>query len=76
TGEPGPRLDALAPRRDVDLVVLGTHGRRALFEAFIGSTARQLLGQVPCDALVVPLASARNADASTMVPDTDPAVKG
>ncbi len=75
SGEPGPLLDALAQERDVDLIVFGTHGRGALFKAVIGSTARQLLGQVPCDALVVPLASTREADTSMMVPDTDAAVK-
>lgn len=53
-GEPARLLRELADYRNIDLVVLGTHGRSALFEVFIGSTAKQILAQLPCDALVVP----------------------
>lgn len=38
---------------NADLVVLGTHGRGAVFEALIGSTAKSILSMLPCDALVV-----------------------
>jgi nucleotide-binding universal stress UspA family protein len=37
----------------LDLVVLGTRGRGALLEALIGSVAKEILGEVRCDALVV-----------------------
>lgn len=37
----------------VDLVVLGTQGRSALFEMFIGSVAKQIMAELPCDALLV-----------------------
>lgn len=36
-----------------DLVVLGTHGRGALAEALLGSTAKSILSSLPGDALVV-----------------------
>ncbi len=36
-----------------DLVVLGTHGRGAMLEAILGSTAKSILASLPCDALVV-----------------------
>jgi nucleotide-binding universal stress UspA family protein len=39
--------------RGVDLVVLGTRGRNALAQMFLGSTARDILWSLPCDALVV-----------------------
>jgi nucleotide-binding universal stress UspA family protein len=37
----------------VDLVVLGAQGRSALFEMFIGSVAKQIMAELPCDALLV-----------------------
>ena len=36
-----------------DLVVLGTHGRGAVMEAFLGSTTKSILSTPPCDAFVV-----------------------
>ncbi len=36
-----------------DLVVLATQGRGAVMEAFLGSTAKNILSTLPCDALVV-----------------------
>jgi nucleotide-binding universal stress UspA family protein len=39
--------------RGADLVVLGTRGRASILEALLGSTAKAILGSVPCDALVV-----------------------
>ena len=38
---------------DADLVVMGTHGRGAISEALLGSTAKGILESLPCDALVV-----------------------
>jgi len=39
--------------KGADLVVLGTHGRGAMLEALVGSTAKSILSSLPCDALVV-----------------------
>ena len=44
---------------DADLVVFGTHGRHAVFEALIGSTAKDIVSMLPCDALMVPRAVAQ-----------------
>lgn len=52
-GQPAPLLREYVPERDVDLVVLGTHGRGALMDMLIGSVAKQILAEVPCDTLVV-----------------------
>lgn len=38
---------------DIDLVVLGTHGGGALFDVLIGSTAKQIMAELPCDVLIV-----------------------
>lgn len=37
----------------VDLAVLGTHGRSAIFDTLVGSTARALLACLECDVLLV-----------------------
>ncbi len=36
-----------------DLVALGTRGRGAFAQAFLGSTAKEIITSLPCDALVV-----------------------
>lgn len=38
---------------DIDLVVMGTHGRSARFGILMGSTAERLLVSLPCDVMVV-----------------------
>lgn len=45
-------LRAFVQDKDVDLVVLGTHGHSGLYEMLIGSTAKQILEFVPADVLV------------------------
>jgi nucleotide-binding universal stress UspA family protein len=44
-----------AQRLAADYIVVGSHGHGALFGAFIGSTASQLLKKAPCPVLVVPV---------------------
>lgn len=54
--EPGPPSKIIrdyVQARGADLVVLGTHGRGAVAEAFLGSTTKSILSSLPCDALVV-----------------------
>ncbi|KAB2970204.1 universal stress protein [Zoogloea sp.] len=38
---------------DIDLVVMGSHGRTGLMELLLGSTAARLLDWLPCDTLLV-----------------------
>lgn len=52
-GDPAELLRDYAGARELDLAVLGTHGRSALFEAFLGSVAKRIIDEVPCDALVI-----------------------
>ena len=52
-GAPQPLVREYVRERGADLVVLGTHGRGAMLEALLGSTAKSILSSLPCDALVV-----------------------
>jgi nucleotide-binding universal stress UspA family protein len=52
-GKPANIVRDYVRDRGADLVVLGTHGRGVVAEAFIGSTAKSILGSLPCDALIV-----------------------
>lgn len=52
-GSPPQLVREYVQMRGADLVVLGTRGRGAVLEAFLGSTAKSILSTLPCDALVV-----------------------
>jgi nucleotide-binding universal stress UspA family protein len=52
-GAPQQLVREYAQMHGADLVVLGTHGRGAILEAVLGSTAKNILATLPCDALVV-----------------------
>lgn len=51
-GEPARLLRSYVQEKGVDLLVLGSHGRSALFEIFIGSVAKEILNELPCDTLL------------------------
>lgn len=55
-GEPAALLGDLVEARDVDLVVVGTEGRKGLAGMVLGSVAQRVLDRVPVDVLVVPRA--------------------
>lgn len=52
-GEPAQLIREAARRGDFDLVIVGTRGRGRIFEFFIGSVAKRILAELPCDALFV-----------------------
>jgi nucleotide-binding universal stress UspA family protein len=58
-GHPAQLVRDYVRDRGADLVVLGTHGRGAVLEALLGSTAKSILSSLPCDALVVRAPGAR-----------------
>jgi nucleotide-binding universal stress UspA family protein len=43
-----------AKDKDVDLIVLGTHGRTGLKRLLVGSVAQKVIGYAPCPVMVVP----------------------
>jgi len=52
-GSPQQLVREYVQMHGADLVVLGTHGRGAVAEAILGSTAKGILASLPCDALIV-----------------------
>ena len=52
-GDPARLLREAAAHGSFDLVVLGTRGRGRIFEFFVGSIAKRILAELPCDALFV-----------------------
>lgn len=52
-GAPDQLLRDCVHDTNIDLVVLGTKGRSALLEALIGSVSKQIMAELPCDALII-----------------------
>jgi nucleotide-binding universal stress UspA family protein len=48
------RIVATAKERDIDLIVVGTHGRRGLNRALLGSVAERVVRLSPVPVLTVP----------------------
>lgn len=53
---PGAILD-YAEEGDIDLIVMGTHGRRGLRRLLLGSVAEEVVRMAPCPVLTVPEAA-------------------
>jgi nucleotide-binding universal stress UspA family protein len=52
-GRPAGLLRDYVRHEGIELVVLGSHGRSAIFDVLLGSTTTEILSSLPCDALVV-----------------------
>ncbi len=52
-GVPAAALADYAAEMEADMIVVGTHGRKGLKRALLGSTAESLLREAPCQVLVV-----------------------
>ncbi len=53
TGTPFVEIVRYARERNVDLIVMGTHGRSGLTQALIGSVAEKVVRKAPCPVLTV-----------------------
>jgi nucleotide-binding universal stress UspA family protein len=53
TGPPFLEIVRYARERDIDLIVMGTHGRTGLVHALIGSVAEKVVRKSPCPVLTV-----------------------
>jgi len=52
-GPPGPEIVNAAREWPADLIVIGSHGRRGLTRAVLGSVAEAVMRNAPCPVLVV-----------------------
>jgi nucleotide-binding universal stress UspA family protein len=52
-GPPFSEIIRYAKQHDVDLIVMGTHGRSALVHVLIGSVAEKVVRKAPCPVLTV-----------------------
>lgn len=53
SGDPAGEIVKLAGEQRLDLVVVGTHGRRGLAHLLLGSVAERVVREAPCAVLVV-----------------------
>lgn len=54
-GLPTDEIIAIRQERQADLIIMGSHGRGALYHLFAGSVVTGVLKQTECPVLVVPL---------------------
>jgi nucleotide-binding universal stress UspA family protein len=47
------QIDGLAKEAHADLIVMGTHGRRGIARALLGSVAERVVRTAPCPVLIV-----------------------
>jgi nucleotide-binding universal stress UspA family protein len=53
-GQPHQFIVQEAKEKDIDMIVMGTHGRTGLKKLIMGSVAQKVIGYAPCSVLVVP----------------------
>jgi nucleotide-binding universal stress UspA family protein len=63
---PGPVINDYASEQDIDLIVMGTHGRRGVGRFVLGSVAEEVVRQAPCSVMTV-----RADDTGTPPPTID-----
>ena len=53
-GQPHELIVREAKEKNIDLIVMGTHGKTGLKKLIMGSVAQRVIGYAPCPVLVVP----------------------
>ena len=53
TGDPASEIPRVAKEENVDLIVMGTHGRTGLLRMLMGSVAELVVRRAPCAVLTV-----------------------
>jgi universal stress protein A len=57
TGQPAAAIMRCAAAKQVQLIIMGTHGRSGITHFLMGSIAERVLREAPCAVLVVPATS-------------------
>ena len=73
TGRPAHAIVEYAIRYDVDMIVMGTHGRTGVSRALLGSVAEAVVRRAPCLVLTVPAAVTVNESSDT-TPGDEPCI--
>lgn len=53
-GQPHEFIVKEAKEKDIDLIIVGTHGKTGLKGLLLGSVAQKVVGYAPCPVMVVP----------------------
>jgi len=61
-GDPRDMINQTAQELGIDLIVMGTHGRRGITRALLGSVAETVVRTAPCAVLTVRLREATDSD--------------
>jgi len=54
SGQPHKPIVEEAKENNIDLIVMGTHGKTRLKNVLVGSVAQKVIGNAPCAVMVVP----------------------
>lgn len=73
TGRPAPAIVEYAIRHDIDMIVMGTHGRTGVSRALLGSVAEAVVRRAPCLVLTVP-AGVRVNQSGEAAPRDEPCI--
>lgn len=68
TGDPATAIARLAEEEQVELVVMGTHGRTGLMRLLMGSVAEVVVRRAPCPVLTLRQPDDQNAPPTPMQP--------
>ena len=52
-GHPAAAICRVAQEREIDLIVMSTHGRTGLAHLFVGSVAERVVRHAPCSVLII-----------------------
>lgn len=68
---PADAIVEYAKAHEIDLIITGTHGRKALSRFLLGSVAERVVRTAPC-----PVLTLRHPEQEFVLPDTAPAIAG